>query len=236
MVKISAAVILAIALLVVPGCAPARTAIAAPPPLTTQPVAVPRHAPITVAAVGDSITAWNGSSPIAHTWTLDLQGGPVIVDQSQGWAFGGKHLADMLAGLAPVTDNYLVVMGGTNDVGPRTLGLNSPWGTPLATMEAQLSAIVAKSSLPANRIVICAIAPMNSEPAAPLAWNAAEQALAAANGWTFFDPWVGIRNADDTYPAALTLDGIHPNDLGSQMVATAISAEISTLKAQEGTK
>lgn len=197
-------------------------------PTLQPPVHVtPRHAPITVAVVGDSISAWNGTSPIAHTWTMDLSTGPVVVDYSQGFAHGGYRLAQMAASLQPTHADVLVVLGGTNDVGSKTLNPADTWGTSLVDMQASLTQIVAESG--AKTVIIDAIPPLNAQPTAAALWNTTEQQMAIANGWTYFDPWTQLRDPAGGYVPSLTLDGIHPNDVGSQLIANAMRTEIKAL-------
>lgn len=185
--------------------------------------------PTTIAAVGDSVSAWNGTGPIANTWTMDLSTGPVVVDYAQGWATGGKKLADMAAALQPVTDDYMIVMGGVNDVGPQTLGQSSQWGTPMPAMIASLEQIVADSGLPADQVIISAIAPDPSEQAADVAWNVEQQSLATQFGWHFIDPFASLRGSDGLLPVAVTLDGLHPNDAESLLLADNIVEEVQVI-------
>jgi lysophospholipase L1-like esterase len=180
--------------------------------------------PITIAAVGDSITTWSGGTPVTRTWAMDLDKGPVVVDYSQGWAGSGERLADMAAAVGPVTDDFLVVMGGVNDVA-------HPDVTPMTSRIASLEQIVWNSKLPANRVIITAVAPLSTVPARIEAWNAEERSLAAQFGWHYIDPWTSVRSAQGTYLPQYTVEGLHPNAAGSALVAKAIATAVTKISA-----
>lgn len=183
------------------------------------PTAKTRPAPITLAAVGDSITTWHGFTPVGRTWAMDLDHGAVQVDYSAGWAQSGAFLSDMANGVRPVTDDYLVVMGGVNDIAHADV-------TPMASRLASLESIVLESSLPPDRVVICAIAPLSPVPGLVAQWNSQEKQLAARFGWHYVDPWTSVRSPAGTYRAQYTVEGLHPNSKGSLLVADSIARAI----------
>lgn len=189
-------------------------------------LAAPPHtpAPTTIAVVGDSVSAFNGTSPTAHPWSIDLDSYPVAVNRSDGWAFGGSSLASMGANVHPIHSDVLVVMGGTNNVGAQTLGIASSLGTPMPQMIAQLVTLVDKAK--ATHVIICAVAPLTRQPLAVIAWNNEERVLASQYGWTYLDPWTGLVDANGSYLPQFTLDGIHPNDAGSLLLANRISIAV----------
>jgi lysophospholipase L1-like esterase len=179
--------------------------------------------PITIAAVGDSITAWSGYDPVKNSWAADLKTGPVVVDHSAGWAVSAMRLQNMAENIQPTHTDYIVIMGGVND---------RAWPiTPYSAMTASLEQIVAKSGEPADRVVISAIAPARQFLPFVNAWNAQEEALAAQHGWHFINPWGPLTGADGNYIPSLTLDGTHPTDAGEQIIANEIAADVQAFDA-----
>lgn len=209
------------------GCSPAPVAEPQEPPriVATAPAAAPEPElpAITLAPVGDSITACHADAPA--NWTDVLQAGPVLVDCTDGWAAGGTKLAEQAAGIGATRADVLVVMGGTNDMGsPR-------WATPLGERLASLDLIVVKSGAP--RVLILACAPRSREgalagdPAWVNEWNAAAAALAAERGWDFIDPWSDVRSPDGAWiDPAYTFDGVHPTLAASELAASQVAAKV----------
>lgn len=179
--------------------------------------------PITVAAVGDSITAWIDRSNVANdlTWVSHVSS-PKVTFTGEGWAKGGAQLAEMRANVVPITAEVLVVMAGTNDLGDR-------WGTPMGERLTSLDAIVDQSH--AATVMVSAVAPRDDHPEWAVEWNQVLQAHAATNGWLFVDPWGSIRDVGNRYLPGLTIDGIHPTKATSIVVAAAIrSALVADLR------
>lgn len=226
------ATIAAITILGLAGCASAEAQPVAAPaaPVQVEVTPTPEPAPvipITVAAVGDSITAW-GAADGVNNWTEFLTSGPVVVNTDDGWAVGGTKLAEQAAGILPIHSDVLVVMGGTNDMGtPR-------WATPIGERLASLDIIVVKSQ--ATRVLIMACAPRSTDgrlpgdPAWVTEWNTAAAELAALRGWDFVDPWTDVRAADGTWASpAYTVEGVHPTPEASALVAARVAAKIESM-------
>lgn len=210
----------------------ARVTVATPiPTFTAEPA--PMRRTIRIAAYGDSITAWNGTTPIVGgTWAQDLNVGPVVVDYADGFAHGGYTLAQIEANAhAPlVTTDYVVVMAGINSVGPKTLNPASQWGVSMYDMTVQLRGLIAALGIPSNRIILTSIAPDAALLAPSNAWNAQEAALCSQTGCHYIDPYAGLRSASGAaYAPALTMDGIHPNAAGSLILANSIAASVEKI-------
>lgn len=174
---------------------------------------------ITIAADGDSMTAWNGSSPIALPWTKDLSTGPVVVNYSDGWALGGSTIATEAANTTLIHSDVLVVMGGANSL---------VWFTN-AQMLDSLDQLVANSH--AKHVLICATAPMWKLAGPSASWSMTEQAEAARMGWSYVNPWVDITGRDGLYLPQYTIEGIHPNNAGSALVADRIADAVEAIGA-----
>jgi lysophospholipase L1-like esterase len=177
---------------------------------------------LTVAAYGDSITAWIDRNNVAvlSTWPNHLGAG-VRFEPAQGWAKGGAKIAEMVENVTPVSADVLIIAAGTNDEGDR-------WGTPMEDRLAGIDQIVTKSG--AKRVILDAVPPRNStgalggNPVWATDWNAQLKALAAARGWDFFDPWSFLRAADGQYVAGTTVEGVHPTAASQLAAAAAITA------------
>lgn len=183
------------AVLVLSACAPE------PPAPDFRAAAQVDGAPVTFAVVGDSITAWDSTDPLAGSW-VEYAVAPRVRFEG-GWAVPGATTANMRDGVGTVPDaEVLVVMAGTNDFLP-----DFPDYTPDRTCET-IRAIVAETGIP--HVVLSAIAPNDFRQELTDELNRALRALAASESWTFVDPWSDIRRPDGGYATGATLDGIHP--------------------------
>lgn len=204
-------------------------------PITTPIGRTPRvpPAPIIIEAYGDSITAWNGSTPIVGgTWAQDLATGPVEVNYAGGYAHGGYTLAQIEANVHPAfpTTKYVVIMAGINSVGPKTLNPASQWGVSMYDMTEQMRALIAGVGIPADRIIVTSVAPDAALLAPANAWNAQEVALCAQLGCHYIDPYAALRaSVNGAYAPSLTMDGIHPNAAGSAILASSIATSVEAI-------
>lgn len=193
------------------------------PHAAAEPDPAPTHAaPVSFGAVGDSITAWidrNGVDVSAGSWTS--YAGPALFT-GQGWAKGGAKLAEMASSVGEVHAPWLVIMAGTNDLG-------DVWGTPVADRYLSLQAIANRSG--AANILLAAVAPRDDHPEWVTEWNTQLAAFAAQQGWSFMDPWQGVRQADGRYGAGQTIEGIHPTPQTAAIVGGQVGAWLSQINA-----
>ena len=153
-----------------------------------------------VAAVGDSITAWDGASAILDTtWVQTLPGDGVTF--TGGWARAGARTSQMAGAVTgPLCADALVIMAGTNDIA---------WGDPMPQTLDDVRTIGRNARVPT--VVVSAIAPITGLGSAAKALDAGLRDRAAENGWRYVDPWAPYRAADGGWKDAdLTLDGVHP--------------------------
>jgi acyl-CoA thioesterase-1 len=156
----------------------------------------------TYAAVGDSITA----GMVQGTDSLNAPGPTAWLNGETatrlvrvgGWAVPGTVTADMLANVAHVDADVLVLLGGTNDLAR---------GVPWAETEVNLLAIVARVGPRAALLV--AIPPNDADPAGRSAFNARLAALAHQVHWRFLDPWPGVA-VNGAWLAGTSVEGVHP--------------------------
>jgi lysophospholipase L1-like esterase len=153
-------------------------------------------------AVGDSLTA--GPVPLPElrfpgsgSWVGTAQGEPLEI--RGGWAVPGATTADMLAGVQRQDADVVVVLAGTNDI---------YYGIPWETRAANIQAIV--DTVGARSVLLSAIPPMDGLPVEALDHNGRLAALAQARGWSFVDPWTGVRTANGTFVPGASADGTHP--------------------------
>ncbi|WP_411698338.1 SGNH/GDSL hydrolase family protein [Conyzicola sp.] len=189
------------------------------PPPTTLPTT-----PTTFAVIGDSISARASRAGLdmsGGSWTTYAsQGGAEFV--AEGWAQSGAKLLEMTTNAAPVTADVLVVLAGTNDLDG------------VLTIENRLglvTEIVEKAG--AERVILSAVPPLDRDPAASTAWNAALQKLAADNAWRFVDPWQTMRTPEGTYAPSYTPDGIHPSVQAAAIAGEALRVAIVAIPSME---
>ncbi|MEQ4518733.1 SGNH/GDSL hydrolase family protein [Pseudarthrobacter sp. B907] len=220
--RILIAVVLAIVATVMAGCA------ASPPPVServqkyydenvaSKPSAAPTAQPVTFTAVGDSVTEgdspdFNGGKTGALSWVSHMPAGTKFVG---GWAKHGSTTDAMTAGVKAQPAEVLVMMAGTNDVLA---------GVPFGKSAANLIAIV--KTVGAKRVLISAIPPLDSDPAAATAYNTKLQALSAQQGWAFVDSMAGVRKGD-TYAPGMTTDGVHPTLPGVNAISAVLAKAV----------
>lgn len=202
-------------------CAPADAI--APTPTPTAVAVVRGHRevpenPVSFAVVGDSISAWDPAYANVNPWQTTA--GTLPVRFVGGWARPGATTAEMLAesaGVLPAAD-VLVVMAGTNDLLPQFADHR-----PASTL-ARIAAIVRTAGI--ARVVLSAIAPNDLRPDETILLNAHLSALASAEGWTWVDPWIAVRQPDGTYTSGTTTDGVHPQPATARLAGIALHTAI----------
>ncbi len=173
-----------------PAAAPSPTPIATP----STPAEPPRTS---VVVVGDSLSAGDGFDAIPQdpgSWTMFLEEHLVVTG---GWARNGATTATMADNLELSRGDVLVVMGGTND---------AVRSVPVDETRRSVERIVEK--VQTDGVIICAIPPLSSEPAAAAKINTALEELANEKGWLWLDPWQLYRDGDD-WTSGASLDGLH---------------------------
>ncbi|MDO7881492.1 SGNH/GDSL hydrolase family protein [Salinibacterium soli] len=196
------------------GCASASSAAEDAPGRASR---HPDPSPITFAVVGDSITAWTSLEPGLSSWVGTARSARVLL--KGGWAVAGATTVDMLAGVDDVPDaDVLVVMAGTNDI------LGGATDASLAATADRITEIVRETGI--DRVVLSAVAPNDFRQEGTEKLNDALAALAARHGWTWFDPWMFVREADGGYVRGVSADGIHPSRQVEMRVGTELRGVI----------
>src|SRR4051794_34130007 len=204
--------------LLVAGCDAKAAELADPAPATyssaSSSAPAPPSGPLTVVGVGASVTDADSADfpagvfgPGSWVSTADRDG----IDVTGGWAIKGATTAAMAAGAQPSDADVLVVMAGTNDV---LQGI--PWEQSAANIEAIVGAVGV------DRVVLCTIVPLASNPAGETDFNAHLAALADEHGWRLVDSAAAVRAPDGQWLAGLSEDGIHPADAAAALLGTAI--------------
>ncbi|WIB00060.1 SGNH/GDSL hydrolase family protein [Curtobacterium sp. MCBA15_012] len=141
-----------------------------------------------------------------------------------GYAHSGYRADQVLQEIAPVPDaRVLVVEVGTNDVNQ---------AVPTARTIADVDGIVRKVG--AARVLVVAGPPSDwtwsrygaDRRTGQLALTTALRSTATAHGWSFVDPFTGLRAADGAYRPGDSRDGIHPTAEANRSVAAAMAAAI----------
>jgi lysophospholipase L1-like esterase len=181
----------------------------APSVAVVEPTEIPKEAapepvvaPLTFAAVGDSITVWIEGNEV-NSWTTYANRDGVVFS-GEGWARGGTGIEQMRDNTVPITADVLVIVAGTNYVG-------GPM--PISERLTLLDGVVANSH--ARAVVISAVPPHGKFPELGAEWNVALEQHAAAMGWPFVNPWAAMTTPEQTWMPEYTIDGIHPNQAGA---------------------
>jgi len=207
-------VVLGAVLLTAAGCGGEVT-----PPTAARASGASADPPLTVVAVGDSITEMDSPDFDAGrigrgSWAWWAVGHGVGV--LGGWAHAGATTDDMLEGVqnAGVGDRHpdvLVLMGGNNDI---------DWGIPA---EDTLDDLVQIASLVhAGRVVLSAVAPEDGLGQETLALDARLAALAQQHGWQYVDPMTDCRDGAGDYLPGTSLDGVHPDEQAAAHIGVAL--------------
>jgi lysophospholipase L1-like esterase len=198
----------------------------------------------TVTIFGDSITAQNGTG----TSTLDPASGITAVAGRGYWNWansflyhratlvrnagvGGNVTAQMLARMdtdvLAYNSDWLIVAGGANDV---------TTDVPAATTIANLTAILDKAEVAGRRVLVLTVPPsVNTNSAGRRA------ALTTVNRWIInlpftrrntvvCDVWRVLADPTTGAPATgMTIDGVHPSDMGALRMGKAIANVLDPL-------
>ncbi len=194
--------------------------------------------PITVVALGDSLTAGYGLAPEEglvprlQAW-LTAQGADVVVQNagvSGDTTAGGLSRLDWALG--PDADALIVTLGGNDMLR----------GLPVAEVRANLDAILAKAAdrgLPV--LLVGMAAPGNYGPDYKAGFDAIYPELAAARGALLApDFFAGFKAAgaamDDpaSYAGWMQADGIHPNAEGVGLIVDGLGPRVLDLLAKVG--
>ncbi|MCZ2806467.1 SGNH/GDSL hydrolase family protein [Modestobacter sp. VKM Ac-2983] len=193
--------------------APVSSAVADPTNATSS--TTPAVRSLTFTAVGDSITAGNVPDgvavPYSGSWVPAATGGALEFVPS--WAVSGATTQDMLAGVTPIVADVVVVMAGTNDL------TSIPWEVSAANIRGIVD------SVGVDDVVLSAVPPFDPAPEVAVAFNGRLEALAADEGWRFFDPWADL-SLEGTYAAGASTDGVHPTPETASLVGTRVRGEL----------
>ena len=219
---------LLIAGLLLTGCA-AQPLPPVEPAAQVQAVELAEPQPITIAAYGDSITAWRcwtfpsceGADQPGFAWPTTL---PENITVTAGWAYSGAHTEDMLAHAAAADVSVLVILAGTNDVGQEgEFNLDAH-----LTMLQNLI-----STVGAPHVMIMAIPPYTQHRMQAVGYNAIVHDWAVASGYDWFDPWEPVRALNGDWKPGTDRDGSHPNEATVALVGPSIAVEIERLAAKD---
>lgn len=186
--------------------------------------------PVTIVALGDSLTAGyglppdQGFVPQLQRW-LDKQGAEVVIVNA---GVSGDTTAGALArtdwSLVPETDGVILTLGG-NDL---------LRGLPPEEARANLDAILAKldaRTLPA--LIVPMTAPTNFGPDYKTAFDAIYPDLAQSHGARlappFFAPILAEEDREAALAAHMQADGLHPNAQGVDVIVQSLGPEILAL-------
>lgn len=179
-----------------------------------------------VVVYGDSISV--GDSPAFSSQQLGKRAWPYYLSENGvyfigGYAMGGATTGNILeqnrcqSGLrAPVT----VAAFGTN-----SLQTGESFEANLLNLERLKSECNAE--LRPEAFIVTAVGPGNTIPQEKVTdWNARLKAAAEQRGWTFADPFSGMRTPENTWLPGLSFDGLHPTEAAAKTYAANIAPVI----------
>jgi lysophospholipase L1-like esterase len=169
-------------------------------------------------AVGDSITVGNslnfgGGSTGSLSWVTYARSRNLVF--AGGWAVAGATTVRMAQNIRPVKTDILVILAGTNDLAQ---------GVPFSVTSADLDRIV--ETVGAPRVVVSAIPPRDSAPAATAAFNASLKDFVASRGWEWVDAPSAVR-VGAMYAPGMSADGVHPTEAGAEALGRAFQAALA---------
>lgn len=171
-------------------------------PASTSPSVASMFAITRFVAVGDSITVGNsmnfsGGSTGNLSWVTYARSRNLVF--AGGWAASGATTVRMAQSIRPVKADVLVILAGTNDLAQ---------GVPFSVTSADLDRIV--ETVGAPRVIVSAIPPRDSAPAATADFNASLKDFVASRGWEWVDAPSAVRVGAVTLPACLRTECIRP--------------------------
>lgn len=203
----------------------------APTPSTT---AIPSGSGLSIATeartkvlvYGDSIT--QGDSPAFSRQDLGNRSWASYLSENGVYFVGGYARGGLTTGMLLDQNNcqpgaqapVLVAAFGTN-----SLLLGESFETNLQNLE-RLKAECGPA-VQAKAFLVVAVGPMDRVPAAEVAdWNSRLKAAAAQRGWSYADPFTGMRTPENTWPQGLSIDGLHPTEAAAKTYAANIAPSI----------
>lgn len=188
LVKPVAALLIAIALVVVPSIAPVSSS-AADSGVTTFTTLGDSH------TTGDFIDFDEGLADGA-SWTITARSATRVY--VGGWARGGATTSDMLAHAEHREADWLVLMVGTNDP-----GRGVSWS------ESRRNILEMVEVVGADHVLMSAIPPRNKVEQRQQTFNGRLHELAIEQGYTWINPWAAYRTASGGWIPGDTVDGVH---------------------------
>lgn len=188
----------------------------------------------TIAALGDSITAWGDGNYYYQGYVSDVYLNHLSLETHQRikywghYAKGGVSLTYMRDTLLPLllANNPLpgacVIFGGTNDIsGVGTLADSRTYSLSYSTgvLKNIINSLLTVGIVP----ILCTLPPRGDQPALNptiITWNTWVRRYAAANGFPLIDVYAGVAGSDGSWAsAAYTLDGEHPSMQGHRVIS-----------------
>lgn len=182
----------------------------------------------TVEVYGDSISY--GASPhfgggdLGELSWVKYAGGKDGLRFVGGFARPGMKMTEAAAEASTIvvpqqTASTVVVELGTNDI-----NTGAEWNDFAEALEDFTSHLDVEPS----DIVVVGVGPIDRlGPDQVAAWNAKTEALADENGWQYTWPFEDLMDEDGTWKDDLTLDGLHPNSEGAEIMGQAVVEAIT---------
>lgn len=181
-----------------------------------------------ITAFGDSLTTGVGSEsggyPPKLNNLLNNKGKPsTVVNMGVGGEITMQGINRFDSVLASFATDIILIMEGINDVG---------FGLSMETSGYNIQAMIDKAKAAGVTPVLATLTPSswNGETAIPQAWNPMLQSLAGNNGIRIADQYAVIL---PTW-SSITVDGIHPNDSGYQIIANTWYSTIASMISSSG--
>lgn len=180
----------------------------------------------TALVYGDSIS--QGDSAAFSRQDLGNRAWPKYLSQNGVYFVGGYAQGGLTAGM--LIDRDLCQEGTRASVVVAAFGTNSLLlGESFETNLKNLERLKAEcgGTVPPSAFLVTAVGPMDRLPPARISdWNTRLAAAAAERGWAYVDPFQGLRTSENTWPAGLSIDGLHPAEAAAEIYAANIAPNI----------
>ena len=170
---------------------------------------------MTIAVVGDRVTAWQPPDERATSWASYAAGhGVRIVDF---WAERDARVRDLTAVVTPSDADVLVILAGTNDLDHAA-----------SADEVELGMQRIAETAGTDDVLVSSIPPVEGQPQKTADFNELLARIAYRHDWSFVDAGSTVVAKNCTYRKDMSDDGIRPTAEGARLIGEAVRGVLTT--------